>query len=203
MNYGNKEMRQYRAVLDEISEKFLKVYSSEKYYELREILDRQSLLYTEAYGGDQGGNYKKNKLQELKEKMGNAVLKQAKDYIECMNNKVDVPNFGMKEKTNEEMPVDLAQLEEIENVFIINEQEQLIEEIESVEQVDEAQEIAEKEYDLKLSVKPQINISETLQKELDAAKVYFGEESSENIILKDNSEEYSEDLMQYYVEQKK
>ena len=30
--------------------------------------------------------------------MGNAVLKQAKDYIECMNNKVDVPNFGMKEK---------------------------------------------------------------------------------------------------------
>ena len=107
--------------------------------------------------------------------MGNAVLKQAKDYIECMNNKVDVPNFGMKEKTNEEMPVDLAQLEEIENVFIINEQEQLIEEIESVEQVDEAQEIAEKEYDLKLSVKPQINISETLQKELDAAKVYFGE----------------------------
>lgn len=202
INYGNKEMRQYRAMIDEISEKFLEVYSSEKYYELREILDRQSLLYTEAYGGDQGGNYKKNKLQELKEKMGNAVLKQAKDYIECMNNKVDVPNFGMKEKTNEEMPVDLAQLEEIENVFIINEQEQLIEEIESVEQVDEAQEIAEKEYDLKLSVKPQINISEILQKELDAAKVYFGEESSENIILKDNSEEYSEDLMQYYVESK-
>ena len=58
--------------------------------------------------------------------------------------------------------------------------------------MDEAQEIAEKEYDLKLSVKPQINISETLQNELDAAKVYFGEESSENIILKDNSEEYSE-----------
>lgn len=90
MNYGNKEMRQYRAMIDEISEKFLEVYSSEKYYELREILDRQSLLYTEAYGGDQGGDYKKNKLQELKEKMGNAVLKQAKDYIECMNNKVDI-----------------------------------------------------------------------------------------------------------------
>lgn len=69
-----------------------------------------------------------------------------KDYIECMNNKVDVPNFGTKEKTNEERPIDLTQLEEIENVFIINEQEQLIEEIESVEQVDEAQEIEEKEY---------------------------------------------------------
>ena len=202
MNYGNKEMRQYRAVLDEISEKFLKVYSSEKYYELREILDRQSLLYTEAYGGDQGGNYKKNKLQELKEKMGNAVLKQAKDYIECMNNKVDVPNFGTKEKTNEERPIDLTQLEEIEIVFIINEQEQLIEEIESVEQVDEAQEIEEKEYDLKLSVKPQINISETLQKELDSAKAYFGEESSENIMLKDKSEEFPEDLMKCYIDSK-
>ena len=195
-------MRQYRAVLDEISEKFMKVYSSEKYYELREILDRQSLLYTEAYGGDQGGNYKKNKLQELKEKMGNAILKQAKDYIKCMNNKVDVPNFGTKEKTTEEMPIDLAQLEEIENVFIINEQEQLIEEIESVEQVGEAQEIEEKEYDLKLSVKPQINISETLQKELDAAKAYFGEESSENIMLKDKSEEFPEDLMKCYVDSK-
>lgn len=202
MYYGNKEMRQYRAVLDEISEKFMKVYSSEKYYELREILDRQSLLYTEAYGGDQGGNYKKNKLQELKEKMGNAILKQAKDYIKCMNNKVDVPNFGTKEKTTEEMPIDLAQLEEIENVFIINEQEQLIEEIESVEQVGEAQEIEEKEYDLKLSVKPQINISETLQKELDAAKAYFGEESSENIMLKDKSEEFPEDLMKCYVDSK-
>ena len=78
-----------------------------------------------------------------------------------------------KKKTNEERPIDLTQLEEIENVFIINEQEQLIEEIESVEQVDEAQEIEEKEYDLKLSVKPQINISETLQKELDSAKAYF------------------------------
>ena len=41
-----------------------------------------------------------------------------------------------KKKTNEERPIDLTQLEEIENVFIINEQEQLIEEIESVEQVD-------------------------------------------------------------------
>ena len=58
---------------------------------------------------------------------------------------MNVPNFGTKEKTNEERPIDLTQLEEIENVFIINEQEQLIEEIESVEQVDEAQEIEEKE----------------------------------------------------------
>lgn len=202
MNYGNKEMRQYRAVIDEISEKFLKVYSSEKYYELREILDRQSLLYTEAYGGDQGGDYKKNKLQELKEKMGNAVLRQAKDYIECMNNKIDVPNFGTKKNTNEEMSIELAQLEEIENVFVINEQEQLLEEMESVEQADEAQEIEEKEYDLKLSVKSQIEISETLQKELDAAKAYFEEESSENIMLKDNSEEFQEDLMQCYIDSK-
>lgn len=171
INYGNKEMRQYRAMIDEISEKFLEVYSSEKYYELREILDRQSLLYTEAYGGDQGGDYKKNKLQELKEKMGNAVLKQAKDYIECMNNKVDEPNFGMKEKTNEEISIELAVLEETEDAFLINEQEQLFEEKENIEQVDETQ---EKEYDLRLSAKSRIDISEVLQKELEAAKTYLG-----------------------------
>lgn len=199
MNYGNKEMRQYRAVLDEISEKFLKVYSSEKYYELREILDRQSLLYTEAYGGDQGGDYKKNKLQELKEKMGNAVLKQAKDYIECMNNKVDEPNFGMKEKTNEEISIELAVLEETEDAFLINEQEQLFEEKENIEQVDETQ---EKEYDLRLSAKSRIDISEVLQKELEAAKTYLGGESSVNTLPQDDSREYSEDLMKYYIKSK-
>uniref|UniRef100_UPI00402A878B MobP2 family relaxase n=1 Tax=[Ruminococcus] torques TaxID=33039 RepID=UPI00402A878B len=199
MNYGNKEMRQYRAMIDEISEKFLEVYSSEKYYELREILDRQSLLYTEAYGGDQGGDYKKNKLQELKEKMGNAVLKQAKDYIECMNNKVDEPNFGMKEKTNEEISIELAVLEETEDAFLINEQEQLFEEKENIEQVDETQ---EKEYDLRLSAKSRIDISEVLQKELEAAKTYLGGESSVNTLPQDDSREYSEDLMKYYIKSK-
>lgn len=199
MNYGNKEMRQYRAMIDEISEKFLEVYSSEKYYELREILDRQSLLYTEAYGGDQGGDYKKNKLQELKEKMGNAVLKQAKDYIECMNNKVDEPNFGMKEKTNEEISIELAVLEETEDAFLINEREQLFEEKENIEQVDETQ---EKEYDLRLSAKSRIDISEVLQKELEAAKTYLGGESSVNTLPQDDSREYSEDLMKYYIKSK-
>ena len=199
MNYGNKEMRQYRAMIDEISEKFLEVYSSEKYYELREILDRQSLLYTEAYGGDQGGDYKKNKLQELKEKMGNAVLKQAKDYIECMNNKVDEPNFGTKEKTNEEISIELAVLEETEDAFLMNEQEQLFEEKENIEQVDETQ---EKEYDLRLSAKSRIDISEVLQKELEAAKTYLGGESSVNTLPQDDSREYSEDLMKYYIKSK-
>ena len=199
INSENKEMRQYRAMIDEISEKFLEVYSSEKYYELREILDRQSLLYTEAYGGDQGGDYKKNKLQELKEKMGNAVLKQAKDYIECMNNKVDEPNFGMKEKTNEEISIELAVLEETEDAFLINEQEQLFEEKENIEQVDETQ---EKEYDLRLSAKSRIDISEVLQKELEAAKTYLGGESSVNTLPQDDSREYSEDLMKYYIKSK-
>lgn len=131
--------------------------------------------------------------------MGNAVLKQAKDYIECMNNKVDEPNFGMKEKTNEEISIELAVLEETEDAFLINEQEQLFEEKENIEQVDETQ---EKEYDLRLSAKSRIDISEVLQKELEAAKTYLGGESSVNTLPQDDSREYSEDLMKYYIKSK-
>ena len=116
-----------------------------------------------------------------------------------MNNKVDEPNFGMKEKTNEEISIELAVLEETEDAFLINEQEQLFEEKENIEQVDETQ---EKEYDLRLSAKSRIDISEVLQKELEAAKTYLGGESSVNTLPQDDSREYSEDLMKYYIKSK-
>ncbi len=81
MNYNNRAMAQYRNRVDEISRIFLEKYSPEKYQELVDILDAQSKLYEEAYGGKNFGYYKEDKLHDLMTRMGNAVLKNAKQYL--------------------------------------------------------------------------------------------------------------------------
>lgn len=81
MNYNNRTMAQYRNRIDEISRIFLEKYSPEKYQELINILDAQSKLYEEAYGGNNFGYYKEDKLHDLMTRMGNAVLKNAKQYL--------------------------------------------------------------------------------------------------------------------------
>ena len=69
MNYNNRAMAPYRSRLDEISRLFLDQYCPEKYQELTEILDRQSKLYEEAYGGQKFNYYKEDKLQDLMQRM--------------------------------------------------------------------------------------------------------------------------------------
>lgn len=81
MNYNNRTMAQYRKRIDEISSNFLEKYSPEKYSELVDILDAQSKLYEEAYGGNSFGYYKEDKLHDLMTRMGNAILKNAKQYL--------------------------------------------------------------------------------------------------------------------------
>lgn len=89
MNYNNYAMAQYRSRLDEISRLFLEQYCPEKYQELTEILDRQSKLYEEAYGGQKFGYYKEDKLQDLMRRMGNATLKSIRSYLDGLEGKVE------------------------------------------------------------------------------------------------------------------
>lgn len=81
MNYNNRTMAPYRNRIDEISSLFLEKYCPEKYKELVDIIDAQSKLYEEAYGGNNFGYYKEDKLHDLMTRMGNAVLKNAKQYL--------------------------------------------------------------------------------------------------------------------------
>lgn len=89
MNYNNRAMAPYRSRLDEISRLFLDQYCPEKYQELTEILDRQSKLYEEAYGGQKSDYYKEDKLQDLMQRMGNASLKSVRSYLDGLEGKAE------------------------------------------------------------------------------------------------------------------
>lgn len=90
MHYNNKATAQYRAYVDEISKLFLEKYTPEQYKELTNILERQSRLYEEAYGGDNYGYYKEDKLYDLMERMGNATLRAAREYLKSLGQKTEV-----------------------------------------------------------------------------------------------------------------
>lgn len=102
MNYNNRAMAPYRSRLDEISRLFLDQYCPEKYQELTEILDRQSKLYEEAYGGQKSDYYKEDKLQDLMQRMGNASLKSVRSYLDGLEGKVET--FSVQDRGWTESP---------------------------------------------------------------------------------------------------
>lgn len=102
MHYNNKAMGPYRGYIDEISRLFLDNYIPEKYEELLELLEHQGRLYEEAYGGNNYGFYKEDKLYDLMQRMGNAVLKSAKDYRDGIKQKIEV--FEKGEARSEYIP---------------------------------------------------------------------------------------------------
>ena len=81
LNYNNRETAPIRKQVDEISRIFLNRYCPEKYKEFVEIIERQSHLYAEAYGGGNENVYKEDKHYELMQRLGNAVLKSAKEHV--------------------------------------------------------------------------------------------------------------------------
>ena len=102
MNYNNRAMAPYRSRLDEISRLFLDQYCPEKYQELTEILDWQSKLYEEAYGGQKFDYYKEDKLQDLMQRMGNASLKSVRSYLDGLEGKVET--FSVQDRGWTESP---------------------------------------------------------------------------------------------------
>lgn len=86
-HYNNAAMSLYQNRLDEISNIFLEKYCPEQYHELLEILNQQSALYEEAYGGRNFGFYKEDKIHDLMKRMGNATLNSAKNYISSLQSK--------------------------------------------------------------------------------------------------------------------
>lgn len=87
--YNNNVMKPYREQIDSISRTYIEKYHSKEYEEFKEILSRQSELYTEAYGkGQSNRDYIKGKEADLMQRMGNAVLQAVKDYEGSLQRKV-------------------------------------------------------------------------------------------------------------------
>lgn len=78
-NYNNNIMKKLRPQIDELTTRYLEKYHKESLLELREILHKQSEEYNIAYGTSDR-DFEENKINELYERMGNAILKEIKYF---------------------------------------------------------------------------------------------------------------------------
>lgn len=78
-NYNNNAMKQIRPELDKLSSLYMNKYNLEDYKELRRILQEQAVLYKESYGKN-ARDYEQAKMKDLYERLGNAILKEMKEF---------------------------------------------------------------------------------------------------------------------------
>lgn len=101
INYNNSIMSAQRGLIDEISFMYLEKYHAKEYQEFKEIINRQSDLYSEAYGvGKTDRSYAEGKMADLLERLGNAILKEVKGYENKINKQV---SFYQRSITNSNM----------------------------------------------------------------------------------------------------
>lgn len=79
-NYNNNIMKDLHPLVDAVSDAYLQKYQQDEYMELKTMLMKQEQIYKTAYGTNSERSFHDNKIQELYERMGNAVLKQIRNY---------------------------------------------------------------------------------------------------------------------------
>lgn len=80
-NYNSNVMSSLHPRIDALTTAYINTYHSEDFAELKENLTLQQQAYQKAYGNSQkGNNFAENKIQDLYTRMGNAILKELKDY---------------------------------------------------------------------------------------------------------------------------
>lgn len=78
-NYNNPVMATVRDDIDNIITNYLEKYHENEYQELKNMLAQQDTKYQKAYGGEQV-KYSEGKLKDLYSRMGNAVLKEIREF---------------------------------------------------------------------------------------------------------------------------
>ena len=109
-NYNNSKMSHLKGEIDALSNAYLKKYHKKDYEELKEKLMKQDASYREAYG-ESKSSYLDGKIEDLYTRLGNAILKEIKEYDK--NKSLYIPSV---EKENKE---DVHVLErEHKNVYL-------------------------------------------------------------------------------------
>lgn len=79
--YGYGTIAPARPYIEEIVDLYLEKYYKREMKELHRVLDEEVLAMKELYGeGSNYQNYKQTQLDDLKKRMGNAVLKEMREY---------------------------------------------------------------------------------------------------------------------------
>lgn len=80
-NYNNGIMNELRPQIDEITNAYIRWYHPGDFEKLQDLIKEQKETYEKAYGDSKSGNYfAANKTQDLYTRMGNAILKEVKEY---------------------------------------------------------------------------------------------------------------------------
>ncbi len=96
-NYNNSKIAHLKGEIDALSSAYLKKYHKKDYKELKEKLMKQDELYREAYG-ESKSSYMNGKIEDLYTRLGNAILKEIKEYD---RNKIEMENFPNDENVND------------------------------------------------------------------------------------------------------
>lgn len=95
-NYNNNAMKELRLKIDSLTDAYLEKYHKDEYLEMKVKLAEQSIIYKTAYG-DTDRDYKDNKIKDFYVRMGNAILKEIKEYDKNLEN-LNKSSFGELEK---------------------------------------------------------------------------------------------------------
>lgn len=101
-NYNMNALKTIRPKIDSITEDYLNTYNEEAYKILCAELDKEVAFQNKAYGRN-NDKYKKTKLNDMYTRMGNIILKQAKEYDRLIKGKryIKRSNLSQKQKLKE------------------------------------------------------------------------------------------------------
>lgn len=136
--YGYNTMKNANTRLDKMTKYYIETYKKDEYRELLKHLDKQEKILMESYGiGDRKKfeDYKKNKIEELYKRMGNAILNEMKT-IEEEKTYTKKRTFKSRYRKNILLLKDLKKIEkalgnEFESMKNIREYERLNQRIEN------------------------------------------------------------------------
>lgn len=119
--YGSNNMRSVRPELDKLTLRYLEKYHKEEFAEFKRLSSLQSEQYREAYGkkGNQGRDFAKGKMEDLKKRMGNAILQEMVNHsqnIEKIQEEIELGKERRESEYKEEKRVLEINPSEIENL---------------------------------------------------------------------------------------
>ena len=78
-NYNNPIMASVKDDIDNLSTHYLNQYHREEFQQFKKLVEAQAEKYEEAYGTT-GKNYKEGKMQDMYTRLGNAIMKEMRNY---------------------------------------------------------------------------------------------------------------------------
>lgn len=117
--YNSNVMKPLRQEIDKLSDIYMQKYHAADLLELKKLLIKQSSVFHEAYG-DTGRDFYENKMQELHERLGNAILNELRSYDKNTTIPMEIDdNLNLNEKVEMEIDdnLDLNEKVEMESKF--------------------------------------------------------------------------------------